>query len=142
MLDAVLGPHVPGRDPLLDALNTFVGTPGSPAMRAWEQGLPNPTDPAGQLAGSVFVCSIACCLLFLASLIPHLAVWWQTWGSSLHLAWLPNVVVELRGLLLHLLKVWSHNTGFCIAMPVSSMTGECHEIMVALNMTAAQSNDT
>ena len=52
MQDAVLGPHVPGRDPLLDALNTFVGTPGSPALRAWEQGLPNPTDPAGQLAGT------------------------------------------------------------------------------------------
>lgn len=51
--DAVLGPHVPGRDPLLDALNTFVGTPGSPALRAWEQGLPNPTDPAGQLAGAL-----------------------------------------------------------------------------------------
>ena len=54
----------------------------------------------------------------------------------------PNVLVELRGLLLYLLKVWSHNTGFCIAMPVSSMTGEYHEIVLALNMTAAQSNDT
>lgn len=50
--DAVLGPHVPGRDPLLDALSTFVGTPGSPALRPWEQGLPNTTDPAGQLAGN------------------------------------------------------------------------------------------
>lgn len=49
--DAVLGPAVPGRDPLLDALNSFVGTPGSPAVRPWEQGLPNQTDPAGQLAG-------------------------------------------------------------------------------------------
>jgi len=47
----VLGPAVPGRDPLLDALNSFVGTPGSPALRPWEQGLPNQTDPAGQLAG-------------------------------------------------------------------------------------------
>ncbi len=49
--DSVLGPAVPGRDPLLDALNSFVGTPGSPALRPWEQGLPNQTDPAGQLAG-------------------------------------------------------------------------------------------
>ncbi|KAL3149121.1 hypothetical protein ABBQ32_001960 [Trebouxia sp. C0010 RCD-2024] len=49
--DAVLGPAVPGRDPLLDALNSFVGTPGSPPVRPWEQGLPNQTDPASQLAG-------------------------------------------------------------------------------------------
>ncbi len=53
--DSVLGPAVPGRDPLLDALNSFVGTPGSPALRPWEQGLPNQTDPAGQLAG-LFTC--------------------------------------------------------------------------------------
>ena len=50
--DAVLGPAVPGRDPLLDALNSFVGTPGSPALRPWELGLPNQSDPAGQLAGT------------------------------------------------------------------------------------------
>ena len=51
--DAVLGPAVPGRDPLLDALNSFVGTPGSPPLRAWEQGLANQTDPAGQLTGQL-----------------------------------------------------------------------------------------
>lgn len=50
--DAVLGPAVPGRDPLLDALNSFVGTPGSPALRPWELGLANQHDPAGQLAGT------------------------------------------------------------------------------------------
>ncbi len=55
--DSVLGPAVPGRDPLLDALNSFVGTPGSPALRPWEQGLPNQTDPAGQLAGQL-TCSM------------------------------------------------------------------------------------
>ncbi|KAL0055345.1 hypothetical protein WJX82_010851 [Trebouxia sp. C0006] len=57
--DSVLGPAVPGRDPLLDALNSFVGTPGSPALRPWEQGLPNQTDPAGQLAGSGDIASSA-----------------------------------------------------------------------------------
>lgn len=51
--DAVLGPAVPGRDPLLDMLHTFVGTPGSPSVRPWEQGLPNQTDPASQLTGQL-----------------------------------------------------------------------------------------
>ena len=53
--DAALGPAVPGKDPLLDALHKFVGTPGSPALRPWEVGLPNQTDPAGQLAGTDFL---------------------------------------------------------------------------------------
>ena len=51
--DAVLGAAVPGRDPLLDVLHSFVGTPGSPPVRPWEQGLPNQTDPASQLTGQL-----------------------------------------------------------------------------------------
>lgn len=77
--DAVLGPQVPGRDPLLDALNTFVGTPGSPALRAWEQGLPNPTDPAGQLTGACFI------LVAADQLAPqHSGIWLQ--GMQLYIA--------------------------------------------------------
>ena len=55
--DAVLGPAVPGRDPLLDVLNSFVGTRGSPPVRPWEQGLPHQTDPASQLAGPLHPCA-------------------------------------------------------------------------------------
>ncbi len=68
--DAVLGPAVPGRDPLLDALNSFVGTPGSPAVRPWEQGLPNQTDPAGQLAGRFLKLQLSRCQFLGLSSVP------------------------------------------------------------------------
>lgn len=37
--DAVLGPNVPGRDPLEDALAGFAGAPGGPPLHPWEAGL-------------------------------------------------------------------------------------------------------
>ena len=37
--DAVLGPSVPGRDPLEDALAGFAGAPGGPPLHPWEAGL-------------------------------------------------------------------------------------------------------
>ncbi|KAK9820084.1 hypothetical protein WJX72_005985 [[Myrmecia] bisecta] len=37
--DAVLGPWVPGRDPLEDALQAFAGAPGGPPHHPWEAGL-------------------------------------------------------------------------------------------------------
>ena len=38
--DDVLGPWIPGRDPLEDALATFAGAPGGPLHHPWEAGLP------------------------------------------------------------------------------------------------------
>ena len=37
--DAVLGPWVPRRDPLEDALNSFVGSAGGPSPHPWEAGM-------------------------------------------------------------------------------------------------------
>jgi hypothetical protein len=37
--DAVLGPSVPGRDPLEDALAAFAGAPGGPPLHPWEAGM-------------------------------------------------------------------------------------------------------
>jgi hypothetical protein len=37
--DAVLGPWVPGSDPLEDSLNAFSGAPGGPTHHPWEAGL-------------------------------------------------------------------------------------------------------
>ena len=36
--DAVLGPWIPGRDPLHDALQSFAGAPGGVHRHAWEVG--------------------------------------------------------------------------------------------------------
>lgn len=37
--DAALGPWVPGRDPLEDALSAFAGAPGGPSAHPWMAGL-------------------------------------------------------------------------------------------------------
>ncbi len=37
--DAVLGPWIPRRDPLEDALNSFVGSAGGPSPHPWEAGM-------------------------------------------------------------------------------------------------------
>ena len=37
--DAALGPWVPGRDPLEDALSAFAGAPGGPPAHPWMAGL-------------------------------------------------------------------------------------------------------
>lgn len=36
--DAVLGPWIPGEDPLEDALQAFAGAPGGPCPHPWEAG--------------------------------------------------------------------------------------------------------
>ena len=45
--DAVLGPWLPGRDPLEDALAAFAGAPGGPPLHPWQAGL-----VAGSSAGA------------------------------------------------------------------------------------------
>lgn len=44
----MLGPLLPGRDPLEDALTAFAGAPGGPIMHAWEAGLPPRSGPGLQ----------------------------------------------------------------------------------------------
>ena len=41
----MVGPLLPGRDPLEDALFAFAGAPGGPPMHAWEAGLPPRSGP-------------------------------------------------------------------------------------------------
>lgn len=47
--DAVLGPNVPGRDPLEDALAAFAGAPGGPLLHPWEAGLASKSGPGESL---------------------------------------------------------------------------------------------
>ena len=51
--DAVLGPWVPRRDPLEDALNSFVGSAGGPSPHPWEAGMGFSAGYSGT-AGEIF----------------------------------------------------------------------------------------
>ena len=50
--DAALGPWVPGRDPLEDALSAFAGAPGGPPAHPWMAGLvAGPASDPGAYSG-------------------------------------------------------------------------------------------
>ncbi|KAK9865210.1 hypothetical protein WJX84_003181 [Apatococcus fuscideae] len=51
--DAVLGPWVPRRDPLEDALNSFVGSAGGPSPHPWEAGMGFSAGYSGAAASAI-----------------------------------------------------------------------------------------
>ena len=55
--DAVLGPCVPGRDPLGDALAAFAGAPGGPTALPWQAGLLYSTGGADPSPGEGASCA-------------------------------------------------------------------------------------